>query len=88
METEAGSRLSIFYAEKIEMVNRHPTVRIFVDEGECRAVNSGRAAQAGGETLHKLSFAAAKVASQGDDIARFDIFCEAPAERFCLGGAI
>lgn len=60
------------------MINRHPAVRIFVNEGECRAGDSSRAAQAGGETLNKLGFAAAKVASQGDDIARFDIFCEAP----------
>jgi len=88
VESEPFGRLSIFDAEKIEMINRRTSAGVFVNQGESRTGRSRRRAQAGSEPFNELCFAAAQTTGKRKHIARFEIFREPAAERFRFVRAI
>jgi len=64
------------------MINRQPTIAIFMDEGKGRAGNRHDAADPRRDSLYKLRFPAAELASERDDASLAEIACEFAAELF------
>jgi len=82
IEPESFDCFAFFDSKKIEMINWHRAVGIFMNERKRRTRNHGITAHSGAQTFDELRFAATKLTRERQHIAPLQVSGKPPTERF------